>query len=196
MMTMLEHLKDRHIILASRSPRRRYLLKQLGLEFTEISAEVDESFPEHLTPDETAIFLAEKKAGHFEELLEDPKNIVITADTLVLINGQILGKPDGRDGALKMLETLSGNMHQVVTGICIRSLEKTCTFTSWTDVYFKKLSGEEINFYLDHYQPYDKAGAYGIQEWIGYIGITRIEGSYFNVMGLPVQRLYEELSCF
>ena len=193
---MLEHLKDRHIILASRSPRRRFLLKQLGLEFTEISAEVDESFPDGLTPDETAIYLAEKKAGHFGELLDDPKNILITADTLVLVNGHILGKPEGREGALKMLQILSGSMHQVVTGICIRSRDKNITFTSWTNVYFKELTGVEIAFYLDNYEPYDKAGAYGIQEWIGYIGITRIEGSYFNVMGLPIHRLYEELSCF
>jgi septum formation protein len=112
----------------------------------------------------------------------------------VLIDGEILGKPEGKEGAVKMLEKLSGNMHQVVTGICIRSQEKSRSFTSWTDVYFKELSKEEIDFYLDQYQPYDKAGAYGIQEWIGYIGITRIDGSYFNVMGLPVQRLYEELS--
>jgi septum formation protein len=193
---MLENLKDRHIILASHSPRRRFLMKQLGLEFTEISAEIDESFPEELTPEETAIFLAEKKAGHFGELLEDPKNILITADTLVLIGGRILGKPEGEEGAAKMLKTLSGNMHQVVTGICLRSRDKSLSFTSWTDVYFKDLTGEEIKYYLEHYKPYDKAGAYGIQEWIGYIGITRIEGSYFNVMGLPVQRLYEELSHF
>jgi len=193
---MLEHLKNRHIILASRSPRRRFLLKQLGLEFTEISAEVDESFPEGLTPDETAIYLAGKKANHFEELLEDSKNILITADTLVLINGNILGKPEGKEGAVKMLETLSGSMHQVVTGICLRSLDKNCSFTSWTNVWFKELSVEEINFYLEHYKPYDKAGAYGIQEWIGYIGITRIEGSYFNVMGLPIHQVYQELSRF
>lgn len=195
-MTMLDQLRDRHIILASRSPRRRYLLKQLGLEFTEISAEVDESFPEGMAPNEAAIYLAEKKADHFMELLENPKNILITADTLVLINGQILGKPEGKEGALKMLQALSGNMHQVVTGICLRSTDKSRSFTAWTDVYFKELSGEEINYYLEHYQPYDKAGAYGIQEWIGYIGITRIEGSYFNVMGLPVQMLYEELGRF
>lgn len=193
---MLDNLKDRHIILASHSPRRRFLLKQLGLEFTEISADVDESLPEGFNPDQTAIFLAEKKADHFHELLEDGRNILITADTLVLINGQILGKPDGRDGAAKMLSTLSGNMHQVVTGICIRSRDKSRSFTSWTDVYFKDLTDQEINFYLENYKPYDKAGAYGIQEWIGYIGITRIEGSYFNVMGLPVQKLYEELSNF
>jgi len=193
---MLENLKDRHIILASHSPRRRFLLKQLGLEFTELSAEIDESFPEGLTPDEIAIFLAEKKAGYFEELLEDPKNILITADTLVLINGRILGKPEGEEGARKMLKTISGSMHQVVTGICLRSSDKSRSFTSWTDVYFKDLSDDEINYYLENFKPFDKAGAYGIQEWIGYIGITRIEGSYFNVMGLPVQKLYEELRLF
>ena len=191
---MLDNLKDRHIILASLSPRRRFLLRQLGIEFTEISAEVDESFPTGMTPDETAIFLAEKKADHFQEMLEDPKNILITADTLVLINGEILGKPEGKEGAEKMLKMLSGNMHQVVTGICLRSRDKNTTFTSWTDVYFKDLTEAEIDYYLEHYKPYDKAGAYGIQEWIGYIGITRIEGSYFNVMGLPVQKLYDELS--
>lgn len=191
---MLENLKDRHIILASHSPRRRFLLKQLGIEFSEISADVDETYPEEMTPDQTAIYLAEKKADHFHELTDDPKNILITADTLVLINGNILGKPADFNDAKNMLQTLSGNMHQVVTGICIRSSGKSLSFTSWTDVYFKKLSEQEINHYLEHYQPYDKAGAYGIQEWIGYIGISRIDGSYFNVMGLPVQKLYEELS--
>jgi septum formation protein len=191
---MLDNLKDRHIILASHSPRRRHLLRQLGIEFTEISADVDESIPEGLTPDEVAIYIAEKKADHFNDLLLDPKNILITADTLVLINGQILGKPEGKEGAEEMLARLSGNMHQVVTGLCLRSKEKSRSFTSWTDVYFKQLSKEEIDYYLEHFKPYDKAGAYGIQEWIGYIGIYRIEGSYFNVMGLPIQQLYEELS--
>jgi septum formation protein len=193
---MLDHLKNRNIILASASPRRRFLLKQLDIEFTSVSAEVDESFSEGMTPDEIAIFLAEKKAGHFEELLEDPKNILITADTLVLINGHILGKPDGKENAVKMLRTLSGNMHQVVTGVCIHSRDKSRSFTAWTDVYFKPLSDTEIDYYLSHYEPYDKAGAYGAQEWIGYIGIERLEGSYFNVMGLPVQKLYEELCRF
>lgn len=193
---MLEHLKNRHIILASLSPRRRFLLEQLGLEFTAISAEIDESFPEGMTPDEIAIFLAEKKAGHFEEWLEDPKNILITADTLVLINGKILGKPNGKEDAMIMLRNLSGSMHQVVTGVCIRSRDKSRSFTAWTNVYFKSLSAAEIDYYLTHFKPYDKAGAYGIQEWIGYIGITRIDGSYFNVMGLPVQMLYEELRQF
>lgn len=193
---MLDNLKDRHIILGSHSPRRRHLLRQLGIEFTEISADVDESIPEGLTPDEVAIYIAEKKADHFDDLLMDPKNILITADTLVLINGEILGKPEGKEGAEEMLAKLSGNMHQVVTGICLRSKDKSRSFTSWTDVYFKHLSKEEIDYYLEHYKPYDKAGAYGIQEWIGYIGIYRIEGSYFNVMGLPIQQLYEELKQF
>jgi septum formation protein len=193
---MLDHLENRNIILASASPRRRSLLDQLGLKFTPISAEIDESFPEGMTPDEIAIFLAEKKAGHFEELLEDPKNIVITADTLVVIDGHILGKPESKEGAMEMLQTLSGKMHQVVTGVCIRSRDKSLSFTDWTDVYFKSLSPGEIEYYLTHFHPYDKAGAYGAQEWIGYIGIERLVGSYFNVMGLPVQRLYEELSRF
>lgn len=193
---MLEHLKNRNIILASASPRRRFLLKQLDIEFTSISAEVDESIQEGMPPDEIAVFLAEKKAGHFQDLLEDPKNILITADTLVLINGKILVKPNDLEDARLMLQNLSGNMHQVVTGVCIRSRDKSRSFTDWTDVYFKSLSSQEIDYYLNHYKPYDKAGAYGAQEWIGYIGIKRLEGSYFNVMGLPVQRLYEELSRF
>lgn len=193
---MLENLKDRHIILASHSPRRRFLLSQLGLEFTETSADINESIPDGMTPGDAALFLAEKKADCFTELIEDPRNIIITADTLVLVNGMVLGKPEDRDGAFKMLKNLSGNRHRVVTGICIRSREKQRTFASWTDVYFKVLTDAEISYYLENYKPYDKAGAYGIQEWIGYIGITRIDGSYFNVMGLPVQQLYEELSRF
>jgi septum formation protein len=193
---MLKNLANKHIILASQSPRRRHLLRQLGIEFTEISGDMDETFPDGMSPEETAIYLAEKKAGQFSNLLTDPDNILITADTLVLINGEILGKPGGKAEAELMLKTLSGNMHRVVTGICLRSRSKNRSFTASTDVFFKELSAEEIDYYLDHYQPYDKAGAYGIQEWIGYIGITRIEGSYFNVMGLPVQQLYEELEKF
>lgn len=193
---MLDNLKDRHIILASHSPRRRFLLSQLGLEFTETSADIDESIPDGMSPGDAALFLAEKKADCFTDLLEDPRNIIITADTLVLVNGLVLGKPEGGEGAVRMLKTLSGNMHRVVTGICIRSSDKKRSFTNWTDVYFKELTDDEISYYLEKYKPYDKAGAYGIQEWIGYIGITRIDGSYFNVMGLPVQQLYEELSRF
>jgi len=193
---MLDNLKGKHIILASRSPRRRYLLKQLGLEFTEISGEVDETIPAGITPDEIARHLSEKKASHFEELIKDSNHVIITADTLVLIDGQIIGKPDGYEEAYRMLRLLSGKKHQVVTGVTICSQQKRLTFTDWSDVYFKELSEEEIHYYLKHYQPYDKAGAYGVQEWIGYIAITRIDGSYFNVMGLPLQKLYEELRKF
>lgn len=193
---MFENLKGRHLILASKSPRRRYLLSQLGLEFTETAADVDESIPGKLTPDEAAIYLAEKKADHFTDLILKPENIIITADTLVLLDGNILGKPEGKASAIKMLKALSGMMHQVVTGICIRDSLKSRTFTCWTDVYFKELSDEEISYYVEAYQPFDKAGSYGIQEWIGYIGISRIDGSYFNVMGLPVHQLYDELRRF
>jgi septum formation protein len=193
---MLNRLQNKHIILASRSPRRRYLLHQLGLEFTEVSAEVDESYPEGLWPDEVARYIAEKKAAYFDDLLKDGNNVVITADTLVVIGEQIIGKPEDREHAIKMLKMLSGRMHRVVTGVTICSQEKKVTFTDWTDVHFKELSDDEIGYYVDHFHPYDKAGAYGAQEWIGYIAITRIDGSYFNVMGLPVQRLYEELSRF
>jgi septum formation protein len=193
---MLDNLKGKHIILASRSPRRRYLLKQLGLEFTEISGEVDETIPAGITPDEIARHLSEKKASHFEELIKDSNHVIITADTLVLIDGQIIGKPDGYEEAYRMLRLLSGKKHQVVTGVTICSQQKRLTFTDWSDVYFKELSEEEIHYYLKHYQPFDKAGAYGVQEWIGYIAITRIDGSYFNVMGLPLQKLYEELRKF
>jgi septum formation protein len=193
---MLENLLNCKIILASRSPRRRQLLQELGLEFTSVHAEVDESIPAGMDPDQIAIFLAEKKADHFSDMLGEPANIIITADTLVLIGGDILGKPADKEEAMRMLEKLSGKMHQVITGICMRSHDKSISFTSWTNVFFKELSADEIDYYIDNFHPYDKAGAYGAQEWIGYIGISRLEGSYFNVMGLPIDRLYEELKQF
>lgn len=193
---MLENLKNRHIILASRSPRRRDLLEQLGLKFTVMSTEADETIPLGLAPVKAAIYLAEEKAGHFSGLLEDPRNIIITADTLVVIDGQILGKPTNPKEGRHMLQSLSGRMHQVMTGICLRDSQKKRSFITSTKVWFKPLSDAEIDYYMENYKPYDKAGAYGIQEWIGFIGITKIEGSYYNVMGLPVQRLYEELLKF
>jgi septum formation protein len=193
---MLEKLKERKIILASQSPRRHYLLKQLGLEFTVIDGEVEENYPEDMAPEEIAVYLAEKKADHFNNCINDDKDILITADTIVSIAGRILGKPVNHQDAERMLRLLSGNTHTVFTGVCIRSKDKTVTFYSTTEVTFKSLSDEEIRYYLDNYKPFDKAGAYGAQEWIGYIAITRIDGSYSNVMGLPIQKLYEELLRF
>lgn len=193
---MLDLNKFKHIILASGSPRRKFLLEQTGLSFTVLKGEVSEDYPEGMAPEEVAVYLSEKKADHFEGELKDRETLLITADTLVLIDGRILGKPVDHDDAVAMLGALSGRMHTVITAVTLRSLQKSRTFTSTTKVFFKPLSRAEITFYLDHYKPFDKAGAYGIQEWIGYIGIERIEGSYFNVMGLPVQRLYQELENF
>ena len=193
---MLEKLNERRIFLASQSPRRHYLLKQLGLEFTVINGEADEEFPESMSPEKIAVYLAEKKAEHFVYFINHPGDILITADTIVSIEGQILGKPVDRTDADRMVRLLSGKTHTVFTGVCIRSPEKNVTFYARTEVTFKSLSDDEIRYYLDNYKPYDKAGAYGAQEWIGYIAITRIDGSYFNVMGLPIQQLYEELLRF
>jgi septum formation protein len=188
-------LEDYKIILASKSPRRRQLLDGLNIPFEVVIHEVDEVFPEGLPMEEIPVYLAKLKAEPFaEELSHDA--LVITADTIVWIDGTVLGKPNDYDHAAEMLRHLSGKKHIVVTGICLTSREKQVTFSASTDVYFKELSDSEIDYYLEHYRPYDKAGSYGVQEWIGYIAITRIEGSYFNVMGLPVQRLYEELRKF
>jgi len=193
---MIELKNYPNIILASASPRRKFLLEQIGLKFSVLKGEVDEEYPDGMMPEEVAKYLSEKKADHFSYALKDDHTLLITADTLVLAEGQILGKPGDYKGAVSMLQTLSGKMHVVISGVTLRSLGKSRTFLSTTNVYFKTLSDGEIRHYLQEYRPYDKAGAYGIQEWIGYIGVERIEGSYFNVMGLPVQRLYQELMIF
>ena len=186
---------DYKIILASKSPRRRQLLEGLDIPFEVIIHEVDEIFPDGLSMEEVPVYLAKLKAAPFyAELNLD--TIVITADTIVWIDGTVLGKPNDYEHASEMLRHLSGKKHVVVTGVCLTSKEKQVTFSALTDVYFKNLSDSEIDYYLTNYRPYDKAGSYGVQEWIGYIAIERIEGSYFNVMGLPVQRLYEELIKF
>lgn len=192
---MLDNLKDYKIILASKSPRRKQLLEGLNLPFEVIVREVDELFPEKLSMEEIPVYLAKLKAEPFLTELND-KILVITADTIVWIDGEVLGKPLDHKHAAEMLRKLSGRKHVVVTGVCLTSKVKQVAFSSVTDVYFKELSDKEIEYYLDQYHPYDKTGAYGVQEWIGYIAIDRIEGSYFNVMGLPVQRLYEELRRF
>lgn len=190
-----DDLKKYQLLLASKSPRRQYLLKELGLNFEVRTKEVDESFPEQLKAQEIPLYLCEKKAEAFDEELND-NTIVITADTIVWINGHVLNKPENFDDAVRMLNLLSGKMHEVYTGVCLKSKHKTKSFYALTKVYFKKLTQQEIEFYIKNYNPYDKAGAYGAQEWIGYIAIEKIEGTYFNVMGLPVRELYEELLNF
>ncbi len=191
----LQNLEQYKIILASKSPRRQQLLSDLGLKFNVQSMDIPEVFPENLGMTEVPIYLAELKAEAFRPQLKN-NQLVITADTIVWLDGQVLNKPVDYADGFRMLNDLSGKKHQVITGVCLLSCEKEVSFYSLTDVWFKKLSDEEIHFYLENYRPYDKAGAYGIQEWIGYIGINRIEGSFFNVMGLPIQSVYEHLKTF
>lgn len=183
------------IILASKSPRRQELLKDLGLKFEVQSMDIPEVFPDGLSMTEIPVYLAELKAEAFRPSLRK-NQLVITADTIVWLDGHIMNKPTDYADGFRMLKNLSGKKHQVLTGVCILTTEKKVSFFASTDVWFKSLSDEEIQYYLENFRPYDKAGAYGIQEWIGYIGIHRIEGSFFNVMGLPVQSLYEHLKAF
>jgi septum formation protein len=223
-------LSNYHILLASKSPRRQFLLKELGLNFEVRTKEVDESFPPDLKAAEIALYLCEKKANAFDEELKE-NTLVITADTIVWINGQVLNKPEDHQDAVRMLKLLSGNMHEVYTGVCLRSKNKMHSFYCRTNVYFKKLSAEAIEYYISNFKPFDKAGSYGAQECLpagmnpcspeeirfltglnkislitdsrsvtpegsGNIEVERIEGSYFNVMGLPVKELYDELIRF
>lgn len=189
-------LKGRHIILASQSPRRQYLLKELGLDFEIRTTQVRENYPEGLTPEQIAIYLSELKSDSFDTARLDDHAIVITADTIVSVGGEILGKPGNYTEAVRMLKKLSGRKHDVITAVTLKSKIKRKTFFVISSVIFKELSQEEIDYYIDNFQPFDKAGGYGIQEWIGYIGINKIEGSFFNIMGLPVKELYEELLKF
>lgn len=190
---MLDHLNAYHIVLASNSPRRRELLAGLGLSFeTRVIPGIDESYPEGLSGPDIACYIASAKASAYRDTLSD-KELLITADTIVYIDGRVFGKPHDRDEACAMLRALSGRSHQVITGVTLSTVQQTRTFSVTTEVSFAELSDEEISYYVDHYRPFDKAGSYGIQEWIGYVGVTGIRGSYFNVMGLPVQRLYQEL---
>jgi septum formation protein len=189
-------LKGKRLILASKSPRRQQLLRELGVDF-EVRANNDdeELYPAHLTMNEIPVFLAIHKANPLiSSLVKD--EILVTSDTIVWCDGHVIGKPTDKDDAFRIISLLSGNKHTVVTGVCISTSTETKTFYDSTDVFFRKLTDEEIWYYINEYKPFDKAGAYGIQEWIGFIGIERIEGSYFNVMGLPVQKLYIELQNF
>ncbi|HEY9222376.1 MAG TPA: Maf-like protein [Lutibacter sp.] len=186
-----EKLKHKNIILASGSPRRQELFKELGLDFSIQAKAVEEIYPSTLKASEITNYLAELKAAAFTELAEN--DIIITADTIVWLHDKAIEKPTNKQHAIEMLQELSGKCHKVITSICIKTITSQKVFYDVTKVCFKPLSMEEITYYVENYEPFDKAGAYGIQEWIGFIGVSKIEGSYFNVMGLPVHKLYEEL---
>ena len=183
------------LILGSASPRRQELLKSLGFDFLIKPTHADETFPADLKAQEIPIYLAEKKADAYPDELKETE-ILITSDTIVWCDGKVLNKPVNFLEGKQMLETLSGKMHEVYTAVCLKSGNKQTTFFDVSKVYFKKLKTEEIEYYLTNYSPYDKAGGYGVQDWIGYIGIDKIDGSFYNVMGLPVKELYEELIKF
>lgn len=187
-------LEQYNIILGSGSPRRKELLAGLDLHFQVLIRKgISEKYPADLSAEKVAQYIAEEKMAAYTDLLTD-NTIVITADTVVICKNRILGKPKDDAEAYNMLRLLSGKTHQVTTGVCIATCKQKTSFHVTTDVTFKNLSDDEIHYYIDKYKPFDKAGAYGIQEWIGYIGVTSLEGSYFNVMGLPVQRIYDVLS--
>lgn len=188
----MHSIKNYKLILASASPRRQQLMKDAGFTFEVRLKNVEEKYPQELHWENVPEYLSKVKASAFQEELKADE-VLITADTVVCIHDRILGKPADRKEAISMLQELSGNRHLVVTGVSVTTRTEQLSFSSRTDVFFKRLSNEEIEFYVDTYKPFDKAGAYGIQEWIGYIGIERIEGSFYNVMGLPIQKLYETL---
>ena len=191
-----EELKEYRIILASQSPRRRMLLEGLDVRFECIVRDdIEEDFPAGMDKFRIPQMLAQHKSDHYTDLL-NAMTIVITADTIVWLNGEVINKPSDEEEAFQMLRKLSGRTHEVITGVCLRSANRIHVFSDHSEVVFRNLSDNEIHYYVSHYQPFDKAGAYGIQEWIGYIGIETITGSFYNVMGLPVQRLYEELRSF
>ena len=193
---MLSNLEKYRIILASNSPRRKELLAGLDISFeVKVNGDVDESYPEALSPEEIPMYVAQKKADAYAPFLQGDE-LLITADTGVWTFGEILGKPSGREDAIKMLMKLSNRVHEVITGVCIVTKNKSIVFSVSSAVSFGYLEPSDIEYYVDKYKPYDKAGSYGIQEWIGYIGAEAINGSFFNVMGLPVQRLYRELKAF
>ena len=194
-MLLTEKLKDTNIILASQSPRRKELLAGLGLQFSTISLDIDETFDRNeFKKEQITEYLSAKKAQAYTAI--QPKDLIITSDTTVWVDDESLEKAENREEAYEMIKKLSGKTHSVYTSVTIRSLEKEVTFSDETQVTFADLTDEEIYFYIDNYKPFDKAGAYGVQEWIGYIGVDNMNGSYFNVMGLPTHKLYKELIKF
>ena len=193
---MLDNLRPFRLVLASNSPRRRELLSGLGIPFTVRTIDgIDESYPANLDGADIPLHIARQKAAAYLPTLA-PDELLITADTIVYLDNRVIGKPKDEDEAVRMLHTLSGRTHKVITGVSLSTTERTKAFAAVSLVTFAPLSEEEIDYYVHTFHPLDKAGAYGVQEWIGMVGVKRIEGSYFNVMGLPVQRLYEELRAF
>ena len=191
-MSLLKNISHFNIVLGSQSPRRKELMAGLNLKFEIAVIDVEENYPSHYSGVDIPMYLAEKKANAYRPLMNE-QTMLITADTIVWHQGKVLGKPADRPDAYRMLQTLSGKTHQVITGVCISTLQRKKIFHVISEVRFANITDTEINYYLDNYNPYDKAGAYGVQEWIGFVGVEHINGSYFNVMGLPVQRLYNEL---
>lgn len=190
---MLDNLKKYSVVLASNSPRRKELLAGLDITFSvRIIPDIDESYPHFLKGEEIPLYISEKKADAYIETMSDDE-LIITADTIVYADSKVLGKPKTEEEACEMLRLLSGRQHKVITGVCVVSKNKKISFASTSIVSFATLSEDEIDYYVKKYKPLDKAGAYGIQEWIGYVGVNALNGSYFNVMGLPIQRLYEVL---
>ena len=190
---MLDNLEKYKVILASGSPRRRELMAGLGVNYeVRILPDVDESYPDTLQGVERPLYIAKEKADAYIPMMQ-PDELIITADTIVWLDGKVLGKPRDREDALQMLRTMSGRTHKVFTGVCITTTDWQRSFTAQTEVRFATLSEDEIIYYVDNFKPMDKAGAYGVQEWIGFIGVENISGSYYNIMGLPVQKLYREL---
>lgn len=193
---MEEKFRGYRILLGSKSPRRRELMTDLRIPFTTVGLHgVDESYPEDMEADRIPEYLSSKKADHYLQRLTEGE-LLITADTLVISEGKVLGKPSDRNDAMKMLHSLSGKVHKVVTGVTLSTLNRKSSFSAETKVSFCRLSEGDIEYYVDNFRPFDKAGAYGIQEWIGCIGVDWIEGSFYNVMGLPVHRIWEELKTF
>ena len=193
---MLENLKKYNILLASKSPRRRELLAELRIPFSPISmGGIDESYPANIPHEDVPQYLADRKADAYLSIIHE-NELVITADTLVIKDGYIYGKPHSEEEAFEMLRSLSDAVHKVITGVCIVAKDRRISFTSVTEVKFGKISDEDVKYYVENFRPFDKAGSYGIQEWIGCVAVESINGSFYNVMGLPIHRLYQELKLF
>ena len=194
---LLEKIKEYNIYLASQSPRRQQLLRDLGIDFLIArKINIEETYSPFYKKEEIPLFLSQIKANAYSYILSEPNRIVIAADTIVWQKNKVLGKPKDKQEAIIMLKRLSNSKHTVITGITLSSMNKSESFFCSTEVFFKELSFEEIQYYVNNFKPYDKAGAYGIQEWIGFVGVEKIEGSYFNVVGLPIHKLYKELEKF